>query len=110
MTARPCRRPKVTVDPHPSGVAGADQAVCHVPGCDWSFTSVKTACEEAAIRHRREHRDAVPVTQVDKLEGGGHRASCQCRAIASEHPMTKADADAWVSYHLTAVHGVVTCS
>lgn len=105
----PCKRPKVTVDPHPSGVAGADQATCHVPGCDWTYTSVKTACEQAAVRHRGEHREAVPVAQIDRLEGGGYRASCECRAYASDYPLTRTDADAWVGYHLSTVHGLVSC-
>lgn len=61
----PCKRPRVTVEPHPASVAGAYQTVCHVRGCSHRlFNSVKTACEEQAVLYRREHRDAVPATRI----------------------------------------------
>jgi hypothetical protein len=103
-----CKQPKVTVEGHPSGVAGACQAACAVPGCDWTFNSVKTACEEAAVRHRREHREAVPRTWIERdpeydvhcAPCGGHRRTFG----------TRGDAEAWLTYHLRAEHGLVSCS
>lgn len=91
----PCKRPKVTVEPHPSGVAGAWQGICHVPGCSAEpYNSVKTACEEYAVRHRAEHRNAVPLIQVDKLNSGGHRASCETAKAWAEHERVAAEAAA----------------
>lgn len=108
MSAAPCKRPKVTVDTHPSGVAGADQATCRVPGCDWTYTSVKTACEQAAGRHRAEHRDLVPNAYLEHntewdvycTPCGGHRRTFG----------TRTDAQAWLDYHLSTEHGLVSCS
>lgn len=115
MTAIPCKRPKVTVTPR-TPVDDRHDADCHVPACAWTypadkqFMALKSDAEWQATAHRREHREAVPTTLVEPLEGGGYRASCQCRAIASEMPLTWTDAQAWLDYHLSAEHGLAVCS
>ena len=110
-TVVPCKRPKVDVIPHESGVAGAYQAVCRVPGCEFTFNSVKTACEEAAIRHRAGHRETVPETEILRFESGVYQASCSCgwyRESPGVH--TRADNQAALDFHLTYEHGLVVCS
>ena len=108
MTAIPCRRPKVGVTPHPSNVAGAYQAACHVRDCGWTYNSVKTACQEAATRHRGEHRDAVPKTTLEKGTTGAYWATCAC-GWANDAPgvTTRTDVAMALDYHLSTAHGLV---
>lgn len=110
MTTAPCKRPRVdvTTEAVASGPL-AHRATCAVPGCSWGYgPGVKTDVEWQAARHRREHRDAVPKTWVERdVEWdaycdpcGGHR-----RAFA-----TRREAQAWLDEHLTTEHGLVTCA
>jgi hypothetical protein len=84
------------------------RALCHVPGCSWLYdAAVVTDAQEQAIRHRREHRDAVPATSIRHDTEydvycepcGGHRRTFG----------TRTDAQAWLNYHLSAEHGLVSC-
>lgn len=108
MAAVPCKRPKVTVEPHPSGVAGAWQGLCRVPGCPTPpYNSVKSACEEFAKRHRGEHRDAVP--SIERTETGfTHEAHCPEHGLICHG--TRTDVEASIAHHLSTQHGLVVCS
>lgn len=112
MTA-PCKRPQVELVPAVTN-PGTVVAVCHVPRCGWTYpedpqqyVAVKSDATEQAVRHRRAHRDAVPATRVvHDIEWdvycdpcGGHRRTFG----------TRTDAEAWLAYHLSTVHGLVTC-
>ena len=113
MNAIPCKRPKVTIDPHPGGQSDAKVATCHVPRCGWTypadlqFIALVSDAADQATRHRKAHRDAVPETKVvHDVEWdvycdpcGGHRRTFG----------TRSDADAWLSYHLSTEHRLVTC-
>lgn len=109
-TVIPCMRPKVDVIPHPSNVAGAYQAVCAVPTCGWTYNSVKTACQEAATRHRGLHRDAVPTVAVKQLDSGRTVEQCQfCGWVTPVGYSTVEDRKRQSDQHLTEHHGLVTC-
>lgn len=100
----PCKRPKVTTEPD-ANVAGLWDHVCHVPGCGWSFISVKSASEPKW--HRQDHMRAVPVIEATDL-GVYIRVNCAC---GHEHRVhgTKRDVASHVEYHLTHDHGLVSC-
>ena len=110
MNAIPCKRPKVDVIAHPSGVAGAYQAVCAVPGCDWTYNSVKTACQEAATRHRGQHRNAVPTIETKTLKSGRIADQCQfCGWVTAPGFSTVEDRKRQADQHLSDFHGLVSC-
>lgn len=110
MTTIPCKRPKVGVEPHPSGVPGAWQGICHVPGCATEpYNSVKTACEEFARRHRAEHREAVPATWFEQLASGRYVFGCRCGWQTNAGTVTRTDGEASLTHHLYAAHGLVVC-
>jgi hypothetical protein len=107
----PCRRPKVTAERLDSGLF---RHACHVPGCGWTFTSVKSAQE--AGWHRADHRAAVPDTKVYLLPAGpnfehrGYMAECACGWYREAPGVTsRGDNEAALTYHLTHDHGLVTC-
>ena len=112
-TVIPCKRPKVTVEPNQLD-HGSSVAACHVPHCGWTYPTnpavshaVKSDATEHATRHRALHRDAVPATRIaHEVEWevycdpcGGHRRTFG----------TRTDAEAWLAYHLSTEHGLVTC-
>lgn len=109
QTVIPCKRPKVTIatEAVASGPL-AHRATCQVPGCSWAYgPAVKTDAEQQATWHRVAHRGAVPSARVVKdveydvycEPCGGHRRTFG----------TRVDADAWLNYHLSTEHGLVTC-
>lgn len=109
----PCKRPKVTVDPRSSADCAHD-ANCRVPGCSWTypadkqFMALKSDADWQASRHRAEHRAAVPNAYLEHAVEwdvyctpcGGHRRTFG----------TRTDAQAWLDYHLSTEHGLVSCS
>jgi hypothetical protein len=113
VTAIPCKRPKVTIDPHPNGQSDAKVATCHVPACGWTyprdlqFVALASDAQGEATRHRGEHKRAVPETRIVRdvewdaycQPCGGHR-----RTLG-----TRAEAETWLAEHLRVEHGVVTC-
>lgn len=107
MSTIPCKRPRVEVSPFGDDLHTAQ---CQVPGCFWIYgAGLKTDVAEKASWHRREHRDAVPSVEV-RLAGDGHRWAASCSScIRVETKSTRTDIDAWVAYHLSAVHGLVPC-
>lgn len=98
----PCKVPKVTSTDDGTGLF---LHACQVPGCGWTFRSVKSVQDVGW--HKRQHRDAVPSTAIDKdplydvycTPCGGHRRSFDRRV----------DAQAWLDQHLVDEHGLVTC-
>lgn len=52
----PAKAPVVKAEPLPDS-PGLVRHVCKVPGCGWTFTSVKSALDP--IWHRAEHRKAA---------------------------------------------------
>lgn len=103
----PMRSPRVRVDPAEDG---GYVAICRVPGCEgWSFRSVKTACQEEATRHRQAHKNAVPVTSVEKnlIGGAGFIATCGTHWRTDETVTSRADCEGELEYHLIKVHGLV---
>lgn len=108
MNVIPCKRPRVDIEPCAGGSVDLVGTRCLVPGCSWYYgPAVKTDATEQAVRHRRTHRDAVPDAHIDHdVEWdvycdpcGGHRRTFG----------TRTDAEAWLAYHLSTVHGLVTC-
>lgn len=111
MSAIPCKRPRVTVDQRVDH--DAFDVNCRVPGCDFtyprdkSFVAIKSDAEATAARHRQQHRVAVPRTWIERDPEydvfcepcGGHRRTFG----------TRTDAQAWLSYHLSTDHGLVSC-
>lgn len=106
MTIRPCPNPKVRINE----LLGLDRvaAVCDVPACGWHYDNVViTDVREQAVRHRQQHRTAVPATRIEHdtlwdvycQPCGGHR-----RTLA-----TKREAQTWLDEHLTSEHQVVKC-
>lgn len=103
-TTIPCKRPKVTPELI-ENISGLVKHACLVPRCGWTFVSVKTAQE--VKWHKDSHKRAVPASRVvHDVEWavycepcGGHRRTFG----------TRADADAWLAYHLSTEHGLVTC-
>lgn len=106
-TVIPCKTPRVTIEPSNVGGGGLYDHVCHVPGCGWTYRSVKSD-HLGAPHHRREHRDAVPTTETKpRADGDGFNATCDCGAawIAP----TRAHAKTWLRHHLELDHGLVVC-
>lgn len=102
----PCKRPKVTVEPSPVS-EGLYDHVCHVPGCGWTYRSVKSD-HLGAPHHRRAHRSAVPtVTYAKGSYGFTVHWTCSCGK--RDGASTRTDAEAKVAYHLSRDHGLVTC-
>lgn len=100
----PCRVPKITSEPIEPG--GLWLHACQVPGCGWTFRSVKT-CQEVGW-HKRDHRDAVPPTRID-LDGGLQDVYCwPCGGHRRSFP-TKREAKEWLDRHLVEEHGLVVC-
>lgn len=116
-TVIPCKRPKVTVDPHATA-AGAYSATCHVPGCDWAYgtrpyQAVKSDAEQQATRHRAEHRAAVPSVAVVRSHGAEpYHVECMgCGFLRCDGTTTtRTDAEMVRDHHLSSEHGLVTCS
>ncbi len=106
-TPAPCKRPKVTVAP--VGNVDLTLASCEVPTCDWTYgPALKSDAQQQATWHRRVHRDAVPNARVvHDVEYDVHCEPCggHCRTFG-----TRVDAQAWLVYHLSTEHGLVTCS
>lgn len=114
----PCKRPKVTVEWHPmvgqydpanpDADRGRHVVICHVRGCNFErqYHTVKAGAQEEAGWHRQAHRAAVPRTSIvrDPEYGvhcepcGGHRRTFG----------TRIDAEAWLDYHLSSEHGLVS--
>lgn len=123
MSAIPCKRPKVVLEPRTTSPGEARyDAYCRVPGCSWTypadkqFMALKSDAEARATMHRREHRDAVPKTDVGLKPAGpnyehrGYYAAClTCMLDSPAGKSTRADVDAWLDYHLSTEHGLVTC-
>ena len=113
MNAKPCKRPRVTIEPHPKTFATGATAIyhlvtCHVPACGFTYdAAVKTDAEDQAKWHRHHHRGVVPRAWIEKdveydvhcEPCGGHRRTFG----------TRADAQAWLDFHLSAEHGLVVC-
>lgn len=102
----PCKRPKITKLPETSGLV---KHACLVPGCDWTFVSVKSA--EEPKWHRDEHRLAVPKTAI----GGptvslNYFAICECSWRSDRRVVTRTGTEAELDRHLSADHGLVTCA
>lgn len=114
MTAIPCKRPNVTVEPSPEYLGLFDH-VCHVPGCGWTYRSVKSD-HLGAPHHRQAHRDAVPGIVDDHILdvlGRVQAPGSKCQDCGWRSPSTcatKADVRFVVEDHLTHVHGLVVCS
>jgi hypothetical protein len=111
-TLTPCKRPKVTIELTNPDV-GSVAAICHVPRCRWRYPEnttshgVKVDVTEHAGRHRRAHRSAVPETRiVHDVEWDVHCEPCGGHRRTFG---TRADAEAWLSYHLSTDHGLVSC-
>lgn len=105
----PCKRPRVdvTAEAVASGPL-AHRATCVVPGCSWGYgPGVKTDVEWQAIRHRREHRDAVPGLYVVR-QGRGFVADCSCGG--GKYFAGRGEAEEWAKHHLATDHGLVVCS
>jgi Holliday junction resolvase RusA-like endonuclease len=101
----PCKRPKVIAEP----VRGSDlvEHTCHVPGCGWTFRTVKSAQEPGW--HRRDHRDAVPTVDLSRGERG-FTATCACGFQPYDGVETsRQSVEQSMNYHLARDHGLVTC-
>lgn len=105
-TTIPCKRPGVPVVEGPKGAV----SYCNITGCDWTYgPGVKTDVKENATRHRQEHRDAVPRTEVVHLgDDFGYQARCECDWTSAPGTVTRADCDTSLAYHLDHDHGLVT--
>lgn len=103
----PCKRPKVTSEPA-HNVQGLYNHRCLVPGCEWRFTSVKTAQEIGW--HKRAHRDAVPVVDLYRGDRGFF---AHCRACDYEPydgvETSRQSVEQSMAYHLSHEHGLVSC-
>lgn len=107
----PCKRPKVEVVSHAVDPT-ARSVFCRVPGCGWTYgippyQALKSDAEEQAKHHRQHHRAAVPNAYLEHdVEWDVYCTPC------SGHRRTfgtRTDAQAWLDYHLSAEHGLVTC-
>lgn len=113
MITIPCRRPRVSIEPHEktfaTGSTGTYHLVtCHVPRCDFTYdAAVVTDAQDQAKWHRQHHKAAVPEAYLEHdvewdvycTPCGGHRRTFG----------TRTDAQAWLDYHLSAEHGLVVC-
>lgn len=109
-TAIPCKRPKVTYD--------GDTHRCQVPGCGWTFRSVKSA--EEVRWHKGQHCDAVPKTLILGNAWDGFRGQCGYSGkpvgcggqlvVRGVHVQTYADCRKHLELHLVHDHGLVVCS
>jgi hypothetical protein len=107
QTTIPCKRPKITTEPHP-GVSGLWNHACAVPGCGWSFISVKSAQEPKW--HREDHRRAVPLVLPKTLDNGRLVDQCQhCGWVTPEGFTTIDDRKRKLDEHLVDHHGLVSC-
>lgn len=109
----PCKRPKVTIEPHEkvfsTGSTGTYHlASCHVPGCGWSYdAAVVTDAQDQATWHRMRHRASVPATKVVReVEWEAHCTPCGGHRRTFG---TKKEAQAWLDEHLATEHGLVSC-
>lgn len=107
QTVIPCKRPKVRVNE----LLGLDRiaAVCDVPACGWRYDNVvKSDVQEQATRHRGEHRSAVPTSSI---VGPDPEYDVHCEPCGGHRRTfgTRVDAQAWLDYHLSTEHGLVTC-
>jgi len=103
----PCRRPKVTADPTGDGLF---THTCRVPGCGWTFTSVKSAQEPGW--HRADHRRAVPAVAVIRSHGAEpyHVECAGCGFVRCDGTTTtRSDAEGVRDRHLSVDHGLVSC-
>lgn len=114
-TISPCKRPKVTIQAHEKTFAATTRTgiyhlvTCHVLGCDFTYdAAVVTDAQEQAKRHRAEHRDAVPTTDVSEAPDGGYVAICACGWTAPTGTVTRADNEASLAAHLANAHGLVS--
>lgn len=106
-----CKQPKSSYDTE------TGTHVCLVPGCGWTFRSVKSA--EEPRWHRQEHRGAVPKTLILGNDWDGWRGQCGYSGqavgcggqlvVRGPHVRSYADCRRYVELHLVHDHGLVVC-
>lgn len=106
----PCKRPKVTIEPIDG--SGLYLHRCHVPGCGWTYRSVKSD-HLGAPHHRQQHKAAVPAVELRK-HATGYTVHCADHGQIlvggnPRHTATRTDAEAMSAYHLSHDHGLVSC-
>lgn len=99
----PCKVPKTVAEYDGDGL---HLHRCLVPGCGWTYRSVKTA--EEVRWHKQAHRDAVPKTTVTPT-GPGAEVEAECGCGENWVSPTKAHARTWIRHHLELDHGLVVC-